>query len=123
MFSTSPSRACGSSSGKVFGHEMDIPGSIPGVEWVEIFLHSFVSRLVLGSSQPPIRCVPGGLCPGVKVAEHRTSHPTSSWLYIRGCFYPQPPMGLHGLYLLPPKVGNLHPFKPLPNTQMETKFT
>ena len=29
-------------------------GSIPGVGGVEIFLHSFVSILVLGSSQPPI---------------------------------------------------------------------
>ena len=34
---------------------LDGPGSIPGVGGVEIFLHSFVSRLALGSTQPPIQ--------------------------------------------------------------------
>ena len=33
----------------------DGPGSIPGVGVVEIFLHSFMSRLALGSTQPPIK--------------------------------------------------------------------
>ena len=45
----------GSSSGKVLGYGLDGPGLIPGVGGVEIFLHSFVSRLVLGSTQPPIK--------------------------------------------------------------------
>ena len=31
------------------------PGSIPGVGGVEIFLRSFASRLVLKSTQPPIK--------------------------------------------------------------------
>ena len=45
----------GGSSGKALGYGLDGPGSIPGVGEVEIFLHSFVSRLVLGSTQPPIK--------------------------------------------------------------------
>ena len=45
----------GSSSGKALSYGLDGPGSIPGVRGVEIFLHSFVSRLVLGSTQPPIK--------------------------------------------------------------------
>ena len=34
---------------------LDGPGSIPGVGGVEIFLSTFVSNLVLGSTQPPIK--------------------------------------------------------------------
>ena len=45
----------GSSSGKALGYGLDGPGSIPGVGGVEIFLCSFVSRLVLRSTQPPIK--------------------------------------------------------------------
>ena len=45
----------GGSSGKVLSCGLDGPGSIPGVGGVEIFLHSFVSRLALGSTQPPIK--------------------------------------------------------------------
>ena len=45
----------GSSSGKVLSYGLDGSGSIPGVEGVEIFLRSFVSRLVLRSTQPPIK--------------------------------------------------------------------
>ena len=41
-------------SGKALGYGLDGPGSIHGVGGVEIFLHS-VSRLVLGSTQPPIK--------------------------------------------------------------------
>ena len=67
----------GGSSGKVLGYGLDGPGSIPGVGGVEIFLHSFVSRLALGPTQPPIKWVPGNF-PEVKAAERRTSHPTSS---------------------------------------------
>ena len=44
--------ACGpdSSSGKALGYGLDGPGSIPGVGGVEIFLRSFVSKLVLRST-------------------------------------------------------------------------
>ena len=38
----------GGSIGKALSYGLDGPGSIPGVGGVEIFLHSFVSRLVLG---------------------------------------------------------------------------
>ena len=37
---------------------LDGPSSIPGVGKVKIFLHSFVSKLVVGSTQPPIKWVP-----------------------------------------------------------------
>ena len=52
---------CGpcSSSGKALGYGLDGPGSIPGVGVVEIFLYSFLSRLVLRSIQPPIKWVAG----------------------------------------------------------------
>ena len=49
----------GSSSGKALGHGLDGPGSIPDVGGLEIFLHSFFSTLVTGSTQPPVKCVPG----------------------------------------------------------------
>ena len=62
-----------SSSGKVVGYRLDAQVS----EGVEIFLYSFMSRLVLESTQPSIKCVLGAF-PGVKAAEHRTSHHTSS---------------------------------------------
>ena len=45
----------GSSSGKALGCGLDDPGSIQGVGGVEIFLHTFMPRLVLGSTQPPIK--------------------------------------------------------------------
>ena len=58
---------CGpaSSSGKVLNYGLDGLGSILGVGGVEIFLHSFVSRLVKGSIQPPIKYVLGAF-PGGK---------------------------------------------------------
>ena len=40
-------------------------GTIPGVGGVENFLHTFVSRLVLGSTQPRSKLVPGAF-PGGK---------------------------------------------------------
>ena len=46
----------GCSSGKALGYGLNGPGSIPGVGGV----HSFVSRLVLGSTQPPIKTNTGG---------------------------------------------------------------
>ena len=48
----------GGSSGKALGYGLDGLGSIPSVGGVEIFLRSFVSRLVLRSTQPPIKWVP-----------------------------------------------------------------
>ena len=39
---------------RCLGYGLNGPGSIQGVGGVRIFLHSFVSRLVLGSTQPPI---------------------------------------------------------------------
>ena len=52
---TSRESGPGGSSGKELGYRLDGPGSIPGVGGVEIFLHSFVSRLALGSTQPPLK--------------------------------------------------------------------
>ena len=49
------SKGPGGASGKALRYGLDGPGSILGVGGVEIFLHSFVSRLVLGSTQPPIK--------------------------------------------------------------------
>ena len=45
----------GGSSGKALGYGLDGLGSIPNVGGVEIFLHFFVSRLALGSTQPPLK--------------------------------------------------------------------
>ena len=41
------------------GCGLDGPGSILGVGGVEIFLHSSMSRLALGLTQPPIKGVLG----------------------------------------------------------------
>ena len=94
----------GSSSGKVLGYRLGGPGSIPGVGEVEIFLHTFVSRLVLGSTQPPIKWVPRAF-PGIKAVERRTStlllcsamaicgplHPSPPWTACKGINLPLPP--------------------------------
>ena len=45
----------GGSSGKVLDCGLDGLGPIPSVGGVEIFLHTVMSRLVLGSIQPPIK--------------------------------------------------------------------
>ena len=45
----------GGSSSKALGYGLDGAGSFPGVGGVEIFLDSFVSMFVLGSTQPPIK--------------------------------------------------------------------
>ena len=45
----------GGSSGKARDYGLDGPGSILGVGVVEIFLHSCMSRLVLGSIEPCIK--------------------------------------------------------------------
>ena len=67
----------GGSSGKALGYGLDGPGSIPVVGGLEIFLHSLVSRLALGSTQPPINEYRGNF-QEVKAADSRTSPPTSS---------------------------------------------
>ena len=43
------------SVGQVLAYRLDGLGSIPGIRGIEIFLHSFMSRLVLKSTQPPIK--------------------------------------------------------------------
>ena len=47
----------GGLSGKALGNGPGGPCSIPGIGGVEVFLHSFVSRLVQGAPQHPI-CEP-----------------------------------------------------------------
>ena len=56
----------GSSSGKALDYGLDGPGSTPGIGGVEIFLHFFLSRLVLGSTQPPTQLVPGAFPGGIR---------------------------------------------------------
>ena len=41
--------------GKALDYGLDDPGSIPAGGDVEIFLHSFEPKLILGSTQPPIK--------------------------------------------------------------------
>ena len=48
----------GSLSDKALDYGLDGRGSIPDLGGLGIFLHSFVSRLVMGTAQPPIKCVP-----------------------------------------------------------------
>ena len=43
----------GNSSGKALAYGLDGLGFILGVRGVEIYLHSFMSRLDLGSTRPP----------------------------------------------------------------------
>ena len=70
-------KVSGSSSGKTLDYGLGGPGSIPSVGGVEILFHFFVFRLVLGSIQFPInKC--RVLSSGVKAAERRNCHPTSS---------------------------------------------
>ena len=45
----------GDSSGEALGYGLDGPGSIPGVGEGGDFLHSLMSRLVLGSTQRHIK--------------------------------------------------------------------
>ena len=56
------------------------PGFDPRCRRGGDFLHSFVSRLLLESTQPTIKWVPK-----IKAAERRTIHPTFS--YCHGCLY------------------------------------
>ena len=71
-------KTCGpvGSGGKALDYGVDGPGSNPGVGGVEVFLYSFVSRLVLESTQPP-KNEYRGFSLGVKGVKSRISHPTS----------------------------------------------
>ena len=80
----------GSSSGKALGYDVDGPGSSPSFEVLEIFPHSFVSRLVLGFTQPLIKWEPGTF-PRVKTAESRTRLFLVQGLCICGSLHPHPP--------------------------------
>ena len=55
---------CNRNCGKTLDYSLDGPGLIPGLRGVEIFLHSFMPRLVLGSTQPPIKYIPGAFTKG-----------------------------------------------------------
>jgi hypothetical protein len=74
-----------SSVGSVAGYWLECPGSIPGQ--CTIFLFSIASRPVLGPTQPPIRCVPGG-----KWQEREADHsPPSSAEVSKGRAIPPQP--------------------------------
>ena len=72
------------SNGPSEGYELDGPGSIPDDGGVEIFLHSFMSRLILGSIQPPIKWLPG---PSEGVPPYLFLGP---WIPKCGLFHPHP---------------------------------
>ena len=74
----------GGSSCKALGYEPGGSGSIPSVGGMAIFPHSFVARLVFGSTQHPIKWV-SGISPGIKAAKRKTSHRTS--FKCSGCEY------------------------------------
>ena len=63
------------------------PGFDPWCRRGGDFIHSFVSRLVLGVHSTSYK-MSTGLSPEVKAAERRTSHPNSS--QCRGCEYVTP---------------------------------
>ena len=80
----------------MIGYGLDSPGLIPGVKGVEIFLHSLVFRLLLGSTQPPIK---RGLSLGVKAANPRIAIlplPSAMAAYM-WTLASTSPMGLRGL--------------------------
>ena len=86
----------GGSSGKVLGCGLDGSGSIPGVGGVEIFLHTFVSRLVLGSTQSPIKMstgeFPWGKGIGLAILPLPSAVAVNMWTLASTS-----PVGLHGL--------------------------
>ena len=45
-------------SGNVLGNRLDSPGSMPGSEGVEIFLHLIVSTLAARYTQPSLKLIP-----------------------------------------------------------------
>ena len=58
---------------------LDGSDSIPSVGEVEIFLHSFVPRLVLGIQSISYNMSTGGLSAGIRAADRRTNHASPSW--------------------------------------------
>jgi hypothetical protein len=59
---------------------------------VKNFLFSTSSRQAMGSTQPPIQCVPGALSPGIKRPGRETDHspPTNAEVKNGGAIYPLP---------------------------------
>ena len=55
---------CYGPGGKALGYGLDTLGSIPVIGGVEIFLHSFVSRQLLRSTQPTTEMNTGEFPPG-----------------------------------------------------------
>jgi hypothetical protein len=68
---------------------------------VKNFLFSTSSITALGSTQPPIQCVPGALSPGIKRPGHEADHspPTSAEVKKNVNLYIHSPIRLHGLVL------------------------
>ena len=67
----------GGSSGKALGYGLDGPGSIPGVGGGGDFSSLLRVQTGPGVHSTSYKMSTGGF-PGVKAAERRTSHPTSS---------------------------------------------
>jgi hypothetical protein len=61
-----------------------IGGSSPGKGW-DFFLFTTASRPVLGSTQPPIRGVPGALSLGVKLPEPEANNSPQSSAEVKEC--------------------------------------
>jgi hypothetical protein len=79
-----------SSVGIPMGYEMEGRGSIPITG--KRLLYSTASRPVLGPAQPPIRCVPRALSPGVKRQGREAGHspPSSAQVKDGGAIPPLP---------------------------------
>ena len=78
----------GSSSVKTIDYRLDSPGSIPGVGGGGDFSSLLRVQTGPGVHSASYKMSTGGLSPGVKAAERRTSHPTS--FKCRGCEYVDP---------------------------------
>ena len=77
---------------KALGYGLGDPDLIPDVGGVEIFLHSFVSSVLLGSAQPPIKWVPGGK--GGRAYDWPTYLFLVPWLCICGPLHPHSPWAI-----------------------------
>ena len=81
----------GSSSGKGIWLRAGRPGFDPGCRKSGEFSSLLRVQNDPGVHSGSCKMSTGGLSPGVKAAERRTSHPTSSWLCICGPLHPHPP--------------------------------